>query len=850
MRLDLCDHGASKIVLGRKVMRTTGFVGVVGVLSFLSAAVVQGQAHNGGGWLGSLTEPREGLVIRDVSRQTGHATFASTPGNGVLLDGPPGASAAERALVFIDHYGRQFGLADRSQVRHTKTRSDDLGLEHVRMQQVHHGIPVTAAEFLVHLKGARVMAANGRTISDLPENVLPSVPAELAKNVARRLIAKRRLDEGETATYSEPRLEILNRAFVASSGSDRSRLAWFVEARGVALRQYIWIDAQNGAILFTFSQLTDAKNRRVHSAGNTPSLPGTLVRSEGGAATGDSDNDKAYDFAGITFDYFFTQHGRDSFDDAGAQIVSTTHYCPADVCPGDFANAFWNGTQMVYGNGYASADDVVGHELTHAVTEHAAGLYYYQQSGALNESFSDIFGETIDLSFSAPGGNDTAAARWYLGEDLGAIRNMGNPNEFEDPAAMSDSTYFKCSTSSWTDPNADHGGVHSNSGIPNLAYALMVDGGIFNGKNVSGIGLTKAAKIEYRALQTYLFAGSNFIDDYNAINQSCTDLIGTSGISAGDCTQVTNALEAVEMHLPWGCAGATQAPPRCPSGQPSFVFNDGFENGIGNWTPSNTQVGFWSFDNTFAKTGVGEAYGNAPEGISIHTLTMINPVIVPANGRMYFDHLFEFENDIFDTYDGGRFEYSTNGGASWNDANALVDAGHAYDGTLPATNPLGVVNAFVGGSYGYVGTRLNLGGLAGSSIKFRFAIGTDQFIASLGWLLDNVSIYSCVTPQAFTDDPLVPGVTVVKAVHVSELRNRINAVRAARGLPAATWTNALTGGAAVKSTDVDELRAALIAAYLAPPALPAPVFTDVLSLGMPVRALHITQLRSAVLGIE
>src|SRR4029079_1426400 len=100
--------------------------------------------------------------------------------------------------------------------------------------------------------------------------------------------------------------------------------------------------------------------------------------------------------AGVTYNYYLAQHNRNSFDNAGGAIISSVHYCPdAGNCP-NYANAFWNGTQMVYGNTYASADDVVGHELTHAVTERSAGLLYYNQSGAMNESFSDIFGEKID----------------------------------------------------------------------------------------------------------------------------------------------------------------------------------------------------------------------------------------------------------------------------------------------------------------------------------------------------------------------------------------------------------------------------------------------------------------------
>ena len=181
------------------------------------------------------------------------------------------------------------------------------------------------------------------------------------------------------------------------------------------------------------------------------------------------------------------------------------------------------------------------HELTHAVTQYSADLIYYKQSGALNESFSDIFGETIDLTNS--GGTDTAAVRWLLGEDIpgiGAIRNMIDPTAFGDPGKVSDSQY-RCSSI------VDNGGVHINSGVPNHAYALMVDGGTYNGFAITGIGLTKAGKIQYRALTRYLVSGSKFLDDYLALQQSCTDLIGTASISASDCTEVKKALDAVEM---------------------------------------------------------------------------------------------------------------------------------------------------------------------------------------------------------------------------------------------------------------------------------------------------------------
>src|SRR5262249_33169735 len=476
-----------------------------------STQVLQGQsgAVGQGASIQSLAEPGESLAIKSTARDTGFVTFASTPGKGLLVPQASSSPAEERALGFVDLYGAPFGVSHRSQLRAVRApHVDELGLEHVRFQQVHNGVPVTAAEFVVHLNRSRVTAANGIIVRDLPDDLVPGITAGDAQEAARQMIAKYRPADAQNASYSDPRLEIFNKG-VLQIGTYPSRLAWFVEASDVALREYVWVDAQTGAILMHFSQLADALSRKVYTAGESTTLPGTLLRTEGGAATGDPDADNAYLYAGVTYNYYFTNHNRDSFDNAGATLISTVHGCVSgQPCP--MQNAFWNGTQMVYGTTYASADDVVGHELTHAVTERSAALLYYNQSGALNESFSDIFGETIDQLNSLGGGNDTLAARWLIGEDLpiGAIRNMMNPGVYGDPAKVLGDPNFKCVEDAWTNQFGDRGGVHSNSGVPNHAYALMVDGGTYNGQIISGIGLTKAAKIEYRALTVYLTSGS------------------------------------------------------------------------------------------------------------------------------------------------------------------------------------------------------------------------------------------------------------------------------------------------------------------------------------------------------
>ena len=211
-----------------------------------------------------------------------------------------------------------------------------------------------------------------------------------------------------------------------------------------------------------------------------------------------------------------------------------------DQCP----NAYWNGTTTNYCPGF-DEDDVVSHEWSHAYTEYTHGLIYSYQSGALNESYSDIFGETVDLlnGVDGSGGNDNVnhaeygdngtgvivkmggGERFQLGEDFqglsqpaaGILRDMYTPTAFGNPDKVT-STLYSCGAD-------DGGGVHNNSGVPNHAYALAVDGGSFNGQTITGIGLTKAAAIWFRAESVYQTPSTNFAAHEQAIATSCSDLI-------------------------------------------------------------------------------------------------------------------------------------------------------------------------------------------------------------------------------------------------------------------------------------------------------------------------------------
>ena len=162
-----------------------------------------------------------------------------------------------------------------------------------------------------------------------------------------------------------------------------------------------------------------AKNRTIYNA-NGSTTTGTFARGEGDPATGNRDVDNAYDWTGATYDYYASNFGRDSYDGAGAELVSFVHYGVG------YQNAFWDGAEMVYGDGFA-VNDVTAHELTHAVTERTAGLEYQDQPGALNESISDQAGWDVD-----PGDST-------MGEDLpiGAIRDMRNPGAYGQPATAS-----------------------------------------------------------------------------------------------------------------------------------------------------------------------------------------------------------------------------------------------------------------------------------------------------------------------------------------------------------------------------------------------------------------------------
>lgn len=681
------------------------------------------------------------------------------------LVGQPEAAAR----AFLAEYGALFGVSDVAALRVLKERTLDAdagGRTYVRYQQTINGIPVMAGELIVQVDAnGRVWSASGEALPEDTAGGLPTTPVVTAETAAQTALAATVKYEGGAAanlTVSAPALWYYDSALLSAPGPVLTNLVWRVDVSAVDLapiRELVLVDAITGKVTLHFNQVADAKNRVVYNNNNSRSagLPGVgPKRTEGQGATGVNDVDKAYDYAGDTYDFYWSRFARDSIDGAGKQLISTVKFCPSDTsvgCP--YANAFWNGNQMVYGDGYASGDDVVGHELSHAVTDFESSLFYYMQSGALNESLSDIFGEYIDLTNGK--GNDAAGVRWQMGEDIpiGAIRNMANPGQFGDPNSMKSSNY-KCDTS-------DNGGVHSNSGVSNRAAVLMTDGGSLNGKTVTGIGIEKSAQIWYRMATELITSGAEYQDVYNMLPQACTALAagGVKGITSADCQQVRNAVEATQMNQePTSCASPEA--PVCPAGQTAAtVYSEDFENQsltLSRWTSgASMNPKPWYYPQTvnpynmtdfyYASSGLYHLWGDDIDTYTDGWMEMKTGVTVPSSGNPYFRfrHAYGFEADFPAYYDGGVVEYSANGGA-WTDAGPLF-VNNGYKGKIngQSGNPLEGRNAFVDVSWGYGSSRLNLASLKGQSVKFRFRVGSDELVGGYGWFVDDVRLYSCIT---------------------------------------------------------------------------------------------------------
>jgi Zn-dependent metalloprotease len=438
---------------------------------------------------------------------------------------------------------------------------DPDGSQHLRFTQTKGGMPVVNAQLILHTdKVGNVILANGdaretKATAGMSTLAKPTISAEAAVSKATLAVsANGKTAKPERVVYvrgNDDKLVLAHEIRVEGMGSD-----------GVPVNDLVYVNASNGAIALRSPQVMSAKNREVHNLNHGTSLPGPLARTETQAAIGEQSVDMNHALLGTVWDCYNGLFARDSFDNAGAKLISSVHYST------NYVNAYWNSTQMVYGDGDNSTSinlswsmDVTAHELTHAVTERTAGLNYSGESGGMNESYSDVFGNvcesyrasgaalTIDPVYNDPWRGNISYRTWYVGEDIWTPATAGDALRYMDDPARDGSSadYYSSSIG-----NLD---VHYSSGLGNLAFKMLSTGGTHpRGKSttvVTGIGISDAAKIWYRALTVYLTPTSNYAAFKTATTNAATDLFGAASQQVTSVGQVWTALGV----------GVTQPPP-------------------------------------------------------------------------------------------------------------------------------------------------------------------------------------------------------------------------------------------------------------------------------------------------
>jgi Zn-dependent metalloprotease len=303
-------------------------------------------------------------------------------------------------------------------------------------------------------------------------------------------------------------------------------------------------------------QQPGTKHRTIFDAQTTTNLPGTQVRDEGNAPAADVAVNEAYDYSGDTYDFYLQVFNRNSVDDHGLTLTSTVHY------DNGYDNAFWNGQQMIYGDGdgqyfqrFTICLEVIGHELTHGVTQNEAQLIYSGQPGALNESISDVFGSLVKQWANKQTADQ---ADWLIGAGLftnavqgKALRSMSDPGTaYDDPNLGKDPQ--PANMADYVNTSQDNGGVHINSGIPNRAFCLAA-------KAIGEYAWQKAGLIWYRTLTGALNPSADFQAMANATVTVAGSLFGQ------------NSMEQKAVRDAWGTVGiapsvsqfaALSAPPK------------------------------------------------------------------------------------------------------------------------------------------------------------------------------------------------------------------------------------------------------------------------------------------------
>lgn len=503
----------------------------------------------------------------------------------------------------LNRFANEYDLAKGHTYKSVNISNDRTGYEHEKFQQYYKGIKVEYGMAIVHSYQNVAQSVNGELYK--VEESSPALNPNIALNKAVHFVNANTylwesVKQAQLMNYNKPEGELI---YYPNLETGIAKLAYKFDifALSPMSRQIVYVDANSGEILFsnliiknscnhvnekstsvenlkTFFDLGTAATRYSGSKQIETTFNGTSYvlrdttrgngintyncQDTGTYQTVDfTDNDNnwtalehnnfakdngaldAHWGAEKTFDFFSTVFNRNSYDNEGASINSYIHF-------GNFNNASWNGSAMTYGDGTGGLDiftalDICAHEIGHAVCSHTADLVYQNESGAMNEGFSDIWGACIE-HYGRTGNMNSpyANAVWTIGEDIGSsLRSMSNPNSFGDPDTYA-GTY-------WYTGTADSGGVHTNSSVLNHWFYILTVGetGTNNATtpdtyNVTGIGMAKSSEIAYLAERDYLTANSTFADAREATIEVVNSLYCANSPEA---MAVTNAWYAVNV---------------------------------------------------------------------------------------------------------------------------------------------------------------------------------------------------------------------------------------------------------------------------------------------------------------
>ena len=490
------------------------------------------------------------------------------------------------------------------------TEKDETGFEHIRYAQKYNGFPINQSMLIVHVKKGLVASFNGEFVTNLSTKTEASISEPQAMEMAKKFVGAKVYKweiPGEEAFIKQeqnnPKATFFPTGEKMLVKNKRAEyvLAWRFDlyAHQPVSRQFVYVDASTGEVLSSEERMheTNAAGSAVTVYSGTRAITtdftGATYRlqetgrglgiktynmknagSNFGAAVDFTDSDNnwnnvnanqdqyatdAHWGAEKTYDYYKVKHLRNSIDGSGFALLSYVHTDLIAYGGGftDNINAFWDGDRMVYGDGGGgytplTSLDITGHEITHGLTEKTANLFYGNESGALNEGFSDIFGTAIEF-YGKPGN----AGNWTIGEEVGPtpFRSMSNPNLYGCPDTYKGDAWFY--------GNGDAGGVHFNSGVLNYWFYLLCQGGIGTNDNgdaykVSAIGMSKATLIAFKTLTTFLTPNSNYAQARLYSIQAVTDLYGACSTEA---IAVTNAWFAVGIGSGILAAAITSASP-------------------------------------------------------------------------------------------------------------------------------------------------------------------------------------------------------------------------------------------------------------------------------------------------